>query len=333
MNEKGKLLERDLEHVYGMVNDRLKCLTGELPADNSLKAVEMYDLGMCDPVRIFVKKEPHNVEKMANHRYRLVSSVSIVDEIIERLLCSTQNNAEINSWETCPSKPGFGLSSDLQTQKLFNQVAPHMGENLYKSDVSGWDWNYHAWLYDLDRRIRELCASGDGFELWSKLLRARFEALKWTMFVTSDGEVFIQTKPGIMLSGSYLTSSTNSRSRVGAAFTCGADWAIAMGDDCVEENQSLTQGQLVAAYKECGFRIKDVGVCVDEFEFCSHTFRNGIAIPQNFWKGTFRLLSKEPDVMELLQFVQEYRHVPEQLEVVLNFLMTLPSWCGVIDGI
>ena len=323
-----------MEHVYGMVNDRLRCMmSATVPQDGPLKAVEMYDLGLCDPVRIFVKKEPHNVEKMANQRYRLVASVSIIDEIIERLLCSTQNNAEIDSWETCPSKPGFGLSSDEQTRKLYNQVEPHMGENLYKSDISGWDWNYHAWLYDLDRSVREKCASGEGHATWSKLLRVRFEALKWTMFVTSDGEVFIQTKPGIMLSGSYLTSSTNSRSRVGAATICGADWAMAMGDDCVEENSSLTQKQLIAAYKECGFRIKDVGVCIDEFEFCSHVFRDGIAIPQNFWKGTFRLLSKEPDVMDLIQFIQEYRHVPRDLSLVLDYLYTLPGWCGVIDGI
>nr|WRQ64820.1 RNA-dependent RNA polymerase [Sobelivirales sp.] len=320
-------------HIYDMVNDRLRVMREvSLPVDGPLKAVSLVELGFTDPVRLFVKNEPHSIEKLKNERYRLVSSVSVCDEIVERLLFSEQNDIEIDSWRTCPSKPGMGLSSDEQNAELFGIIEPHLGRKLYDSDAAGWDWGFQSWFYDMDRRRRELCASGPGYELWKKFMFVRFEALKWTMFITSDGVVYIQTKPGVMLSGSYVTSSTNSGARVSLATLLGAEWAIAMGDDAGEEN-SKDPEKLIEEYDFYGVRIKEIKRCEHEFEFCSHVFRDGKAYPLNFWKGAYRLLSKPPSEMELLQFANEYRNVPDELERLVAFMQSLPSWCGTLNAI
>lgn len=332
VNEKGRLLESELVVVYEQVNQRLnRYLHKVMPGDGPLKAYQLVQGGFTDPVRIFVKNEPHSAAKVANRRFRLVSSVSIIDEICERLLGSVQNEAEIDEWLKCPSKPGIGLSTDEQQQAMYKSIRDWLsGAKI--SDVRGWDWAFKAWNYSMDCRARIRLASGPGHATWSKLLTARFECLKWTMFITSGGEIFIQTKPGIMLSGSYFTASTNSRARVGVAFITGAVKAGAMGDDCIEKND-VTEAEFIRRYDELGFTVTDVAVCTTDFEFCSHKFGPAFAVPMNLWKGFFRLISKVPDQAEYLQFLAEYRHRELEILEIEQFLLTLPDWCEVINGI
>lgn len=326
------VIDKDVENLYDIVNERLKrMLNEELPAAGPDTAYELWRRGFTDPVRVFVKKEPHTKAKMKQKRYRLVSSVAIADEIIERLLFSEQNEAEIDNWRTCPSKPGLGLSLDQQVADLNADVEHRLGPKLKKSDVSGWDWNFKDWLYDMDLLCRAELNSGPGKASWKKLAEARFTCLKYSLFITSSGKIYAQTKPGIMLSGSYITSSTNSRGRACLAVLFGAEWVMTMGDDCLEENEQSVQN-LMQLYEKYGFRIRDVEECLVDYEFCSHLFTHGKAVPQNFWKGCYRLLSKDPSDMEFAQFMHEYRNVDDLPEFV-QFLIHLPGWSEVIKFI
>lgn len=330
VNEKGRFCEEDLRTVYECVNVRLRnYLSVGSVSDGPLKAITLVREGLVDPVRLFIKNEPHSREKVDSGRLRLVSSVSMIDELIERLLFGPQNEAEIKEWKTCLSKPGMGLSQDSQAASLFENAAPHLKRGK-KSDVSGWDWCFKSWLYDADLKMRARLNNGFG-TVWHTLAKCRFECMKWTLFATSSGRVFAQMKPGIMLSGSYLTSSTNSRGRVLLARLCGAIWAIAMGDDCNEDNEA-TPIEMEVVYRKYGFRIRDVAACdEDSFEFCSHTIMSDKAIPLNFPKGLFRLLSKEPSLLNYVQFLNEYRHRPDDLVRVRSFLLSLPDWCREIS--
>lgn len=40
----------------------------------------------CDPIKVFVKQEPHKRKKLDEGRLRLISSVSLIDTIIDRIL-------------------------------------------------------------------------------------------------------------------------------------------------------------------------------------------------------------------------------------------------------
>jgi hypothetical protein len=268
-----------------------------------LSPLELIQRGFVDPVKVHVKNEPHKQKKLREGRVRIISGVSMVDELIERLLCSLQNNTEIANWLTIPSKPGIGLTSDEQVRD-FVQTIP---EDVASSDVTGYDWCLHEWLFELDVacRIRLACAPMDG--CFARVLQNRVICLCRSLFVLSDGQCFEQTFPGIMKSGSYLTSSTNSRIRFLLALIIGASWAYTMGDDCLEQYVN----DAIDKYHALGIEIKEYK---RSNEFCSHVFVDGVAIPLNFPKGLFRLATTfhiDNNLMRLEQFSSEYRHSHE----------------------
>jgi hypothetical protein len=93
------------------------------------------------------------------------------------------------------------------------------------------------------------------------------------------------------------------------AYLVGAPWAIAMGDDSIE---TFTEGA-TAAYAAYGINVKMFRRCEkNSFEFCSHRFIDGVAVPLNWDKGLYRLLSAAPDLDRVTQFADEYRHSPEK---------------------
>lgn len=335
--DKEQALLKAGEEIYDMVNYRLKCylkLPFQFYTDSKppgiAAAVDFVKKGFVDPIRLFIKNEPHSIAKIRDGRFRLVSSVSIVDEIVERLLCGEQNQAEIENWLECPSKPGIGLSSDEQTNSLYQSVKQWLDGGHFKdSDVSGWDFGFKRWMYYLDYVRRVHLVSGPYQLQFAQMLKGRFVCLGRAVFVTSDGAAFAQTFDGIMKSGSYLTSSTNSASRVGLAYLLGANYAMAMGDDCGESNPMGSQ-RLKELYIQHGVRMSDLHDCSDNFEFCSHQFYSDRAVPKNFWKGAFRLISKEPNDVELQQFLLEYRHYDAvTLKRFISVLVNLPGWCGI----
>jgi hypothetical protein len=124
-----------------------------------------------------------------------------------------------------------------------------------------------------------------------------------------------------MASGSYVTSSDNSRTRVRAALIVGAEWVIAMGDDSVEDHGKEVDPEILKQdYARLGFKITDVTPPENgTFEFCSHLFTETCAIPLNFAKGVFRFLSKKITTNDLEQFKAEYRYSPN-----------LPGFLGVL---
>jgi hypothetical protein len=96
-----------------------------------------------DPVRVFVKNEPHTLKKIEEKKYRLISSVSLVDQVIERLLHSQINQTEIDNWEAIPSMPGIGLTTDEDFRKIAKLIKKI--DNPVQTDVSGWDWSVQHW--------------------------------------------------------------------------------------------------------------------------------------------------------------------------------------------
>jgi hypothetical protein len=83
------ILTENLAQITDLVIDRLKLLN-----DNDisgLNAQELVEGNFCDPVRVFIKAEPHSTNKVNQDRWRLIFAVSVVDQIIERLLCGDQN--------------------------------------------------------------------------------------------------------------------------------------------------------------------------------------------------------------------------------------------------
>lgn len=294
--------------VVDLVVHRLMILQ-EFPAEfiRSLSSDALVSCGFCDPIRVFVKNELHSREKVAQGRMRLIMSVSLVDQLVERVINSAQNKLEILSWQHIPSKPGMGLD-DESLASLERQIKSM--KNPLSSDVSGFDWSVSQEWLDFDARVRQQLTC-EPFDLHLK----RSWCLGNSLLVFSDGVVWKQTLPGVQKSGSYNTSSTNSRIRAAlarevAARVDGVGACIAMGDDAVED--SAIQ-ELAPIYLEYGFRLKEVS---RDIEFCAYAFNlKGGFEPVRWHKMLANLLWTQPRNSEhanelLCALRYELRHSP-----------------------
>lgn len=287
--------------VSEAVVERLHALASIDPRQRNWKPTDLIERGLCDPVRLFVKQEPHSKLKIEQGRFRLISSVSLVDQLVERMLFGPQNSTEIALWHSTPSKPGMGLSKDHQVALLWEDlVRKHRTHPGAMADISGFDWSVQDWELwaDLSMRI-EL---GSFPPLMKKAAISRFYCLMNATFQLSDGTLLAQELPGLMKSGSYCTSSSNSRIRCLMAELIDSPWCIAMGDDSVEG----WVDDAPRKYAQLGHLCKDYEACpvtpngdLKEVSFCSHLISKGRAELETWPKCLFRFLSAYHDVESL----------------------------------
>lgn len=235
---------------------------GEL---RGLSAFELAEKGFCDPVRVFVKNEPHSLEKMKQGRYRIISSVSLVDNIVQRCIFDQQDRLEISTWTHHPSQPGLGFTKDM-TRKFLSQLP--LGP-VAEADVSGWDWSVQGWELEAEAIMRALLLDNPN-EFFVGLLEKAMYVLSMSLFSLSDGSLYSQLEPGIMKSGAKITSSSNSRIRVLAHHILNPtnSWCLAMGDDSLESDFHGAK----EAYLSLGHPTKMFSKKEDEFEFCGHIY-------------------------------------------------------------
>jgi len=284
---------------------------------------ELVLIGACDPVRLFVKQEPHKIAKIQTKRFRLISSVSLIDQLVERVLFGVQNRVEISMWEMIPSKPGIGLTDEMAKKVFLNtRMASSLGP-LAEADISGWDWSVQAWELEADVEIRiQLCKGLHSCA--SNAMRARMFCLANSVFSFSDGHMIAQVYPGLMKSGSYLTSSSNSRMRVFDHYvlaTQSPTWVQAMGDDSVEVDISRPGKSGAELYESLGKTVGMYNLCprdasdrVESFEFCSQRFGIGCAVPLNWPKMLAKFVSNKDISLEIHDaLMTELRHLPRGL--------------------
>ncbi|DAZ87627.2 TPA_asm: P1-P2 fusion protein [Trachyspermum ammi polerovirus] len=275
---------------------------------------ELVREGLCDPIRLFVKGEPHKQSKLDEGRYRLIMSVSLLDQLVARVLFQSQNKLEIALWRAVPSKPGFGLSTDSQIEDFTDCLAKQVGvtpdevvENwkdyLVPTDCSGFDWSVSDWLLEDDMEVRNRLTINCS-PLLRRLRAGWLKCISNSVLCLSDGTLLAQTKPGVQKSGSYNTSSSNSRIRVMAAYHSGASWAMAMGDDALESKDTD-----LTVYKDLGFKVE----VSEQLEFCSHIFKErSLAIPVNVNKMLYKL-------------IHGYNPECGNAEVMVNYLSAVAS--------
>lgn len=286
----------------------------------AMSPCDLVKLGLTDPIKVFIKQEPHKVAKVKAGKLRIISNVSIVDQLIERILCSKQNKVEIARWTVCPSKPGMGLHDEGLKEIYHTVVEAQRAQPLAETDVSGWDWSVPEWLLKFDMQCRADLYRCPADSLLRKLLLFRGHAISNKVFALSDGSLYAQGVPGVQASGSYNTSSSNSRMRVSLAWLIGCAWAIAMGDDDVESEVPDARNK----YEALGFVVKDYKRLerLGCFEFCSTRFEGNWAGYSAQWLRTvYRYLSHSPASFAQnpeyrTQLVGDLRHHPDNQEIL-----------------
>nr|WOP79043.1 P1-P2 fusion protein [cacao polerovirus] len=288
--------------------------------------------GLCDPIRVFVKGEPHKQAKLDEGRYRLIMSVSLVDQLVARVLFQNQNKRELALWRAIPSKPGFGLSTDGQVRDFTYHLEEVVGRKdcvvnwqdcIVPTDCSGFDWSVADWMLEDEMEVRNQLTY-DNNQLTRRLRESWLKCLSNSVLALSDGTLLAQTAPGVQKSGSYNTSSSNSRIRVMAAYHAGASWAMAMGDDALESPDVDLN-----VYKQIGFKVE----VSRDLEFCSHLFvTRDLAIPVNENKMLYKLVfGYDPGcgnlevvnnyMMAVVSILQELRHNAELVAKLILWLL------------
>jgi len=288
-----------------------------------MKSDDLIAFGLWDPVRLFIKNEPHSEAKLAEGRLRLIANVSLRTQIIERWLCGDQNNLEIRQWWKLPVMPGIGLDDDslYLLRAKFSEML-RRGE-VSMTDVSGWDWSVKPWLLWADAERRRIAAGVSEDSLYARMLYLRAYSTGASVYALSDGRLVSQATHGIQNSGSYCTSSTNSWMRVIlylVARSLATDeevkesWladVVAMGDDCVEAHIP----GVLQEYLKLGFKcsLSEVTDRIERIEFCSHLFEGDIAYPTSWARTLFRFFSGKPGAVlvgQLAQLEFVLRHHP-----------------------
>ena len=271
---------------------------------------DLVKLGFSSPMRTFVKNEPHGHEKLTTGRVRLIIMVPMHLVLAEMLIHGTQNNVEIAHWDEIPSKPGLGLAEDSHIRKIDAEVRARTAP-IAEADVSGFDFSLCDEFFRLDACRRVILAGAKQGTAFYNAVFNSHHVMNRAVFALSDGVMIKQLTPGIMKSGRYVTSSTNSFIRVLLAHAVGSKWCIAMGDDSLEE----VVPNAIDRYRDLGVKVKFYNVVEKEFEFCSHTFANGTAYPSKPGKMFYNLLNQRgtSDVLIGLfqQWFFEMRHHPD----------------------
>lgn len=349
-----ELLEGEgAEWLEAVVVERLSRLA--LAEDEVFERADSRELvarGLCDPIRLFVKNELHSLAKAKEGRFRLIMSVSVADQVCERVLTGKIQKAEISQWKDLPVKPGMGLN-DAGLRELLTYM--NGIEDPTGTDISGFDWSVQSWMMEAVACLRTLqygeTPRGFGFggvqySMWER----RAATLLSSIVVLSDGSVYAQLTKAIQKSGSFGTSASNSWMRgfaeVVVSANAGKDvWGFcAMGDDCVESGNDMSPAEIRSQYSRLGLRVKDVekaSECNNRVEFCAYEFVLGksdaeplaaLVRPVRPWKMVATFCYRwpnKPDFQDRLDALQhELRWSPERddcLRLIEELRQSLPE--------
>lgn len=276
----GKPDEFRMSQVWNLVNNRIaKLLRGE---------------GEVDPIRLFIKPEPIKEKKIAEGRFRLISSVSVIDQIIDHMLFDSFNHKLLDTHPFHPVKVGWSpYGGGWKEMSPLAKVA---------ADKTAWDWTVQAWTLALEFEIRcALCNTGGPvFGTWLQLATMRYRLLfQNPVFVTSGGLLLKQKVPGLMKSGCVNTITTNSIMQVilhvRVSLEIGEDIKpiMVMGDDTLQMIPDNPREYFRRLSKYCILKEVTRGA-----EFAGFRFNGMHANPMYTAKHAYNLLHVDENFLE-----------------------------------
>lgn len=257
-------------------------------------------------VRLFVKPEPHKIEKIREGRLRLIWSIPFEYQLVHRLFFGPSLAAELANFRTIPTKGGMSWCHGGAHQ-IYSTLYDPMCDEIADCDKKGWDLSAAAWTIEMERDSRwRLCLNPNG--AWKHAFWACYDSLLLVRVIFSDGTMCEQMSPGIVKSGSMITLSGNSRMQVILKvlfcietlgyFDEEKHRIIAIGDDSLERMRGLNPKKYEEWLVHYGYTCKEISVGpLKTRTFCSHTFlyHRGVyvPVPVNWDKHRYALCYKE----------------------------------------
>jgi hypothetical protein len=237
-----------------------------------------------DPIRIFVKHEPHKLKKREEKSWRLIWSVGVIDRLVHDVYLGDMCQTAMVNYRRIPSKPGLGFSNG-EWHALATAIDD--GGQFISMDKSAWDISVPEWGYEAYSELGKR-----GCVNWHEVSDAdknAWDVMLWNLscsrLMFGDGTLLQQKFPGMVKSGSLVTIDMNSKlqiflkclsslKRIGH-FDYEADMIVSMGDDTLERLGNVNVSELTEDYSLMGFKVKDgtkVGGLSD-VDFCGMGFQ------------------------------------------------------------
>lgn len=298
-------------------------------------------------VRLFVKPEPHKIEKIQEGRLRLIWAMPLAYQLIHRYFFGPSLAAELKNFEEIPTKVGMAWVRG-GCHRIYKSLDDGSDE-IADVDKRSWDLSVPAWLIWLDFECRwRLCLNPN--PVWERSLRACYQSLLVSRVIFSDGTILVQDVglPGIVRSGSMITISGNSRMQVILkvlfcfeelkGFDPVRHKLIAVGDDTLERMRGVPVAQYQDWLTRYGFKCKEISLgSMSTRVFCSHGFKQHrgimVPVPQNWEKHCYMLTRKERKKLQfypeqLLSMMLEYCFVDDKFKQLQSELARVqPELC------
>lgn len=290
-----------------------------------LDRINKYLLGKdCgDNIKVFIKQEPHKVSKLLEERYRIISGVSIIDSLIDRMLFMDFCHSVIDNVLTHPMMIGWAPLKD-GVEAFHYMMGGHYPEYVCL-DKSAWDWTMPYWLL---KHLYEIIVQMHSYvpSYWKLLVFSRFKALyvkpKWQF---KDGSIIEQKVPGIQKSGCYLTIVLNSMAQLYLHVVVSNrmqlslnDPFLCLGDDTIQVLERSKIDEYVHHLETMGFKVK-VTISSDA-QFCGFIIKRSSFHPEYRDKHAFVLKHLTLDKENALSALQSYQVIYCCDEEVLRFL-------------
>nr|QQO81413.1 RNA-dependent RNA polymerase [Soybean thrips sobemo-like virus 6] len=189
-----------------------------------------------DPIKLFVKDEPHSENKLAEKRFRLIHCLSLEDQVIDRLLFAPWFGVELRDPLKVTQKAGWS-----PIPEGYRQLTSAFPLDLSVAiDKTAWDWTMPSWVVRAYLMAKYNQCTDKSERYW-RLVLWRFQHVvgPCALMQLPEGACFSQTDWGLMKSGWLLTLSMNSAAQ---AFQHAVAWRRmgrtdpvpyiwAMGDD------------------------------------------------------------------------------------------------------
>jgi hypothetical protein len=280
-------------------------------------------------IRVFIKTEFHKQQKIEEGRMRLISSISIIDQIVDSLLFREFNMAEIGCFEEIPSKVGWSPVIGNNAARLVEQLDMQQGSGPYVAiDRSAWDWTCLAWVCLLEAIFRRrMCVNENDHPRWWPLVQQRYYELygvTWLSVVPSHwrlphwqlscGRVFKQVLPGLQKSGCVNTISLNSHGQgflhCVAMMRSGNDplrnFPFVMGDDTIQK-KFCGMNAYLRKLAELGAKMKEPEISDKYAEFAGYYLYSDAFYPVYRHKHVMNLWHAEEEV--LTQMLTAYMYL------------------------
>lgn len=307
------------------------------------------------PTKLFIKNEPHKLKKITQGRLRLISSVGVQIQILERLLYTDQDDAfKIGP---SPTLSGWGMTTDEQQQHFYDTWTSKPGWWYSWVDFNYFDWSEafgHFLLTEMVRLKRRRGFNKPDTHYHQICLKLTF-LIHSTPFLIGQNviQVFLTA---IRRSGGLRTSTDNSHVSATALFA-GLTWdgfqpliaepwfaqstwqqlfergyqtlpsmyidVGAAGDDAVIRTAFEPRDPTLYLQK-IGLSLKEFKTTHEyppQFELCSRWWRDGRAWVLDTGKVLRKFFHHKVLTPELIhQLLYEIRSEPQLVVAVLKYL-------------